>query len=121
MKTYLFNTYATMKEYNAAKWYITGDIIPKLYITAENLKEAFTKYQDIINKNYYVTVSKTAIKNRKPSYIDTKYGPLQIGFVVTGSMDFEKENYQGWSKQYIDLWLDIMETKHPDFEHEKIA
>ena len=121
MKNYTINTYVTMKEYNAVKWWIDGKIIPPLHIQAETLKEAIEKYQDIVVNNYYITITKTALKNKKPVYIDTINGPLQTGFCITGSTDFEKPNYTGWSKQYIDLWLDIMETKHPDFNNEKIA
>ena len=120
MKTYLFNTYATMKEYNNEKYWIDGGIIPKLFITAENLKEAFEKYQDITTNQYYITITKTGIKTRKPMYIDTTTGPKQTGYCITAATDIQKDNYE-WTKQYIDLWVEIIETKHPDFIKEKIA
>jgi hypothetical protein len=40
-------------------------------------------------------------------YIDTNEGTKQVGYVITGSTDIDKGDYTGFTKQFIDLWIDI--------------
>jgi len=116
MKEYIFKTCVTMKEYNRSKWWIDSDIIRDIRTPAENIKAALNEYRRIVEDKYYIGVSENAIRNKSPMYIDTKSGETkQIGFVITGSTDFEKSNYSGWSKQYIDLWVEVLEITNPDF------
>lgn len=114
---YLFKTNATMKEYNRKNWYIDRDYIRDKIIDAESFKIAFDKYIEEINKEHYDIVSKNAVKNKQPIYIDTKDGGAkQVGFCITASTIFDKGNYRGWSKQYFDLWVEMLELKDIDFE-----
>lgn len=114
MKTYIFKTVVTMKEYNRDKWWIDADIIKDTRITAYTIKDALTLYAEHAAKNY-ITITKNALKTKSAMYKDTNAGAVQIGYVITGSTDFEKDNYQGWCKQYIDLWVEVLEINVPDF------
>ena len=102
---YLFNTITTMKEYNREKWWIDSDIIKPIEIIAGTISEALNKYAEHV-KNTCIDVSKTAIKNKAGMYRDTPEGTKQIGYVMTGSMLFQNDDYT-WTKQYIDLWIQI--------------
>lgn len=105
---FLFKTTVTMKEYNCKKWWIEGDIVRELTVEADTLEEALVKYKEHVEKTAYIDISKTAMKLKQPMYIDKKSGEtVQVGYVITGSSDFDKGNYQGWSKQYVDLWVTI--------------
>lgn len=115
MSTYIFKTNATMKEYNRGKWWIDNDIIKEARIKAENITEALKLYVKHA-ANSYITITKNGLKNKSAMYIDTSAGAVQVGFVITGSTEFEKENYSGWTKQYIDLWVEVLEVTTPDFE-----
>lgn len=115
MTTYIFKTNVTMKEYNRGKWWIDNDIIKDFRVDAENLKEALKLYVNHAADSY-ITITKNALKNKSAMYIDTNAGTIQTGYVITGATDFEKENYSGWSKQYIDLWVEVLEVTTPDFE-----
>lgn len=76
MKTYIFKTSTTMKEYNARKWWIDRDLIPDIYINAENVKAALEKYRDIVNDKYYCEISRNALKTKSPMYIDKDGGAV---------------------------------------------
>lgn len=118
---YIFKTNTTMKEYNCNKWWIDRDLIRDIYIEAETLDEAIEEYRKIVN-GHYVDISRNAIKNKSPMYIDDVNGNAkQIGYVFTASTDFEKENYGGWSKQYIDLWVKIITVAETDFNIRRLA
>ena len=110
---YEFFTMATMKEHNKDKWWINSDIVPTFRTEAENLKEAIEEYRDFTARHCYVDISATAMRNKSPMYHDTENGPEQIGYVITASTEFERENYGGWSKQYIDLWVKINIATNP--------
>lgn len=113
---FLFKTTVTMKEYNCKKWWIDGDCVPELHVEAETLKEALQKYVEHVDKKACIEISKTALKEKSPMYIDRKNGEaLQVGYVITGSTDFDKGNYQGWSKQYVDLWVTIYAIDYVQF------
>ena len=106
---YTFDTTATMKPYNNKKWYICGDIVRRKTIEAKNLSEALKKYQDEVTNKDYITISDTALKRKSPMFIDTAEGAKQVGYVITGSTDFD-DNGRGWVKQYIDLWVTITQS-----------
>ena len=104
-----------MKEYNSKKWWIDGDSVPELAVEAEDLKEALGKYKEHVEQKAFIDISKTAMKEKQPMYIDTKSGdPLQIGYVITGSADFEDESSH-FKKQYVDLWITIYAVEYVQF------
>lgn len=115
MTHYLFNTVASMKEYNRSKWWIDSDIIKSIDIFADNITAALKEYQETVINDFYIDISNNAIKNKSPMYIDTKSGVKQIGFVITASCDFDRGDYTGFSKQYFDLWIEISEINDVDF------
>ena len=118
MSTFEFDTTCTMKEYNKKQWWIDSGYIRRITIEAENLKSAILKYREELKEKYYVTVSNNAIKNRNPMYIDRKNdSPLQIGYVITGQSDFQRNNGT-WTTQYIDLWISIQKISEIDFDKE---
>jgi len=45
MKKYIFETTATMKEYNNKKWWIDSGIVPRFTIAAANAREALELYR----------------------------------------------------------------------------
>ena len=106
---YTFDTTTTMKPYNNKKWWISDDIIRRKTIEAKNLSEALKKYQDKVTNEDYITISDTALKRKNPMFIDTVEGTQQVGYVITGSTDFD-DNGHGWVKQYIDLWVTITQS-----------
>lgn len=111
MKNYLMTTTTTMKPHNCRKWWIDSKIIPEIEVEAETKTEAFCKYAEIVASKHYVDISKSAIKNRRPMYIDTKSGTKQVGCVLTGACDLEDDNYN-WTRQYIDLWVNVKVFDH---------
>lgn len=114
MKTFIFKTTATMKEYNCKKWWIDSKIVRDIEVKAETVEEALKEYQRIAKEKYYVVISNRAIKNKSPMYIDTKEeGTKQVGFVITGKTEFEN-NYK-WSMQYIDLWVTVLTVIETNF------
>ncbi len=114
MKHFIFKTTATMKEYNSRKWWIDGGIITEKHIFADTIPAALEEYRQLVEDQHYVNISDHAIKHRQPMYIDTKAGePLQVGFVLTGSTEFEYSG--GWSKQYIDLWVEVLTVTETEF------
>jgi hypothetical protein len=114
MNKYMFRTTATMKEYNNRQWYITPDIIRTKYIDAENMREALEEYARSVSSKDYIDISANAIRTRKPMYIDTPEGPRQVGYVITGKIEMQREN-GSWSTQYIDLWIDVDIISPADF------
>lgn len=104
---YLFNTVTTMKEYNRGKWWIDSNIVKPIEIVAENLNAAINDFAGIVSDKYCIDISKSAIRNKSNMYIDTKSGDTkQVGYVITGSTLFD-DNRQRWTKQFIDLWINI--------------
>lgn len=114
MNTYIFKTTVTMKEYNNKKWWIDGGIITEKRIAAETIAAALKKYQAIVEKNHYVTISDNAIKSKSAMYVDMKSGETkQVGYVITGKTEFEYDrddikHYGKSSMQYVDLWISII-------------
>ena len=62
MNTYMFNTVTTMKAYNNKKWWIDGDIIRTKYIEANTVNEALKKFQEIVENDNYISISKYTLK-----------------------------------------------------------
>ena len=106
---YTFDTTTAMKPYNRDKWWICDDIIRRKTIEAKNLSEALKKYQDEVTNKDYITISDTALKRKSPMFVDVPGRSKQIGYVITGSTDFDN-NGRGWVKQYIDLWVTITQS-----------
>ena len=106
---YIFKTTATMKEYNNKKWYIDGDLISDMRITADNVENAIAIYRNRVDEKYCVSISRNAIKNKSDMFVDTPdRGVKQVGYVITGKTEFDKGDYTGYSTQYIDLWITII-------------
>ena len=114
---YSFNTSTTVKEKDRGKWWLDDDLIKTIELDASNLREALEKYREIVNDGYYVKISKNAIQKREKMFIDIKTvgGPKQIGYVITGSTYFERENGDLVNK-FIDLWVEIRVITYPSFE-----
>ena len=101
MNNYIFKTTATMKEYNNEKWWIDSGIIRDITIHAATVSEALEQYREQVKENMY---------------IDTENGnAVQIGYVITGKTEFEKDNQGGWCYQYINLWVKILTVVDTDF------
>lgn len=112
---YIFKTTATMKEYNAKKWWIDGDIVPEIRISADCLDDAISVWAEQVKGKHCISISKSAIKNKSSMYVDTVCGnPKQVGYVITGKADFEKDDCT-WVGQYIDLWVEIVSACETDF------
>lgn len=114
MKTYIFRTTTTMKEYNSKHWWIDGNIVPEKTIQAESVAAALEEYRESVEYDNCISISRNALKARRPMYVDTKGGEKQIGYVITGQAEFETENYC-WKKQYVDLWVEIAVLADADF------
>lgn len=115
MNKYIFKTTATMKPHNSKKWWIDGDIIPDKQITADSVKDALQIYREMVDERHYISISDNALKHKSPMYIDTATGggAVQVGFVITGKTEFQRDNGE-WVTQFIDLWVEILtitETK----------
>lgn len=118
MKTYIFKTVTTMKEYNNKKWWIDSDIIREIKVNADNVAAALVQYAEKVKDKFYIDISRNAIKNKSPMYIDTPSGEVkQIGYVITGKTDFQRDSGE-WIAQYIDLWVSVLTVIDTDFEEE---
>ena len=82
MKKYIFETTATMKEYNNKKWWIDSGIVPRFTIAAANVREALELYREKVAEKCYISISDNAIKCKSAMYIDTPAGDVQqVGYV----------------------------------------
>lgn len=118
MKTYLFKTNTYVKPMDSGKWWIDNDLIPDMYIKAENLNKALKEYQQKID-NHGVTISDHAIKNKTPMFIDDSAGnPVQIGYIIVGKTIFPDDKGK-WIDKYIDLWIEIQEIYNPFIKEKK--
>ena len=108
MKTYLFNTFTTMKEYNSNKYWIDSNIIPNIRIKAKNIKAALQEFKSIVDEKYCIEISNSALKNKSGMYRDNENDEtIQTGYVITAKTLFDKGNYSGHCYQYINLWIEI--------------
>ena len=92
---YRFETTATMKDYNSAKWWIDSGIVRPVEVEADDLKTAFQEWRQTVIDRDYIEISNNAIRNKSPMYKDTADGPKQTGFVITGKTEFDKGDYSG--------------------------
>jgi hypothetical protein len=110
---YQFKTTATMKVYNNKNWWIDPGIVREITVEADNIKSALDQYRETVQDQYYINISKSALKNKSPMYRDTADGDAQqCGYVITGSTDFNDDN-RVWVTQYIDLWVTIHIVSNP--------
>ena len=116
MKTYLFKTTTTMKEYNNKKWWIDKDIVRDKYINADSLDKALEEYREFVKESAYIEISNNALKNKSNMYVDTKDGKTkQVGYVITAKTEFQYEDSCKWTTQYIDLWVSILTIEDTEF------
>lgn len=112
---FIFKTQTTMKPYNCNRWWIDDDIIKEMRIDAPSVKDALEQYVKKVRDSYYIEISKNALKNKSEMFIDTKDGNTkQIGYVITAQDEFQ-DDCGRWSKQYIELWVEILNVSHPTF------
>lgn len=117
MNTYRFETTTTMKPHNNKKWWIDPDIVRPVEIRAETVREAMMIFRERVETRDYVTISKNAINNPDPMYIDDASGDrVQIGYVITGKLDFLDDDKMRYTEQYIDLWTTIQIITTPNFQ-----
>lgn len=106
---YIFKTTATMKEYNNKKWYIDGGIVSDMRINADSVENALEIYRERVEEKHCIIISKNAIKNKSEMFADLSDGSVkQVGYVITGKTEFDRDDYSGYSTQYIDLWVTIL-------------
>lgn len=106
---YIFKTTATMKEYNNKKWYIDGGIVSDMRIDVDSVENALEIYRERVEEKHGITISKNAIKNKSEMFVDlSDGGAKQVGYVITGKIEFDRGDYTGYSTQYIDLWVTIL-------------
>ena len=116
MNEYIMKTRTTMKDYNCKKWWIDHNYIRDVKVSAANPAEAIKAYAEIVNKEHFDIISKNALKNKVPMYSETPDGEdKQIGYVLTAKTLFDKGDYSGYSEQYIDLWVEILQISRPVF------
>lgn len=115
MKTYRFETTATMKEYNARKWWIDSGIIRPVEIDADDLKTALEAWRDRVQDRDYIEISNNALRTKNPMYIDRDGDAVQVGYVITGKTEFEDRDRYRTTTQYIDLWVTVKVVTTPDF------
>lgn len=105
-----------MKEYNCKRWYIDSKCIPNIKVTARNVQQALESWKCTVENQYYIEISRNALKNKSAMYRDTKSGEdIQVGYVITGKTEFQTDDYK-FSQQYIDLWVEILTIIETDFE-----
>lgn len=106
---YIFKTTATMKEYNNKKWYIDGGIVSDMRIDADSVENALEIYRERVKEKNYIDISKNAMKNKSEMFVDlSDESTKQVGYVITGKTEFDRDDYTGYSTQYIDLWVTIL-------------
>lgn len=111
MKKFMVETTVTIKDGN---YWIDSNIIKKQKIGAENIKELLEKYVEIAKKEY-IEITPTAIKNKNAMYRDIKNESVQIGYVIIGHTEIQKDDYS-WVKKTVELWVEISEIIDINFE-----
>lgn len=114
MAKYIFKTCATMKEYNHQKWWIDPNIVSEKRIEAVSVEDALKEYQKIVEDEHYIIISDNALKTKSQMYRDTKQGTKQVGYVITGKTEFDKDDGT-LSTQYFDLWVEILTITETEF------
>lgn len=116
MLNYVFRTTTTMTEYNRKKWWIDPDFIEEIRITADNIKDALRQYSNMVNDKYAIEISNNALTHKAPMYIDYNGEPRQVGYVLVASAEFRDDIKYKWSRQYINLWVNIEHVSPANFE-----
>lgn len=115
MKMYLFNTITTVKQKDNKKWSMDLDMIKDIYIKETDIKKALAEYVNRVNENSMIEISKTAIKNKTPMFVDDEdNNPIQVGYIITGRTSFDAGHE--YIDKYIDLWVEILAVDVPIFE-----
>lgn len=106
---YMLKTTVTMKEYNHKKWYIDGGIVSDMRINADSVEKALEIYRERVEEKYSIAISNNAIKNKSEMFVElSDGGTKQVGYVITGKIEFDRGDYIGYTAQYIDLWVEIL-------------
>lgn len=113
MNKYLITAKVYMKDYYGGEFWIDENIIGSVRLEAGSTTEAFALFLDKTQEIGIIDISKNALKNKRPVYIDIM-GNVQIGWCVTGSVLFENE-YSRAKKKYVDLWAEIEQVSIPEF------
>lgn len=115
MKRYLFQTTATMKDYNCEKYWVDSKLVGDKYINAENVNQALWEYKKLAERKDCVEISDNALKTKRPMYIEKVDGSCkQVGYVITARSDFYDNDYKS-STQFIDLWVNILTVVDTEF------
>lgn len=112
MKTYLITTRVYMKDFYNRDFWIDENIVRTRRIEAGSANEAFELFIEKIKELGIVDISKNALKNKRPVYIDL-VGNVQIvqsGWCVMGSVLFENGK-----RKYMDLLIEIEKLSIPEF------
>ena len=113
---YRFDTLATMKPYNREKWFICKDIVGPIIVDADDLKSALSSYREKVQDRDYIKISDTALRKKTKMFRTQCDGTQeQIGYVITGKTEFPDYEHNGWTEQYIDLWVTIYCLSLPAF------
>ena len=108
MNGFIFKASATMKEYNAEKYWIDGNIVPEYRTPETNLKKALEEWRGWVKDHTYIEISENAMRNREAMYKDGPEGdPVQIGYVITAKSEFATTEHGG---PYVNLWVEIIAT-----------
>ena len=113
---YIIKTDTCMKPYNSKKWWIMRDYIKQITVEAGSADEALEKWREEVVNDYCVEITRNGMKHKQPMYRDRKDGSAkQVGWVITGRSEFMDDEKYRWSKQYIDLWVEIITVVDTDF------
>lgn len=115
MNKYLFKTSVCMKPYNRDKWWVIDTLIPQELIQAKSLDDALKRYQKITDDKHSVVISDNALKTKEPMYIDICGETRQVGYVITASTEFFDDKSNKYSKQYIELWVEVLTIVNTKF------
>ena len=99
---YLFETTATLKDYNRYHSWAFDPFVKDKVIEADSLDSAMETFRKRIADDF-IGISDNAMRKKSPMFDADEN---QEGFVVTGSYEFF-DNGGKTHKEYIDLWICI--------------
>lgn len=115
MNKYLFQTTTTMKPYNNKKWWIDSDIVRNIILEADDINKALDQYREHANESG-IDISNNALRTKEPMYITNSDGEdVQIGYVITGKLEFQDDVNYRWSTRYVDMWITILTITDTEF------
>lgn len=79
-------------------------------VNANDLNDAIEKFAEVLDSDYDLSISRTALKKPQKMYCDTDKGAKQVGYVFKASTDVDFDHR--WVKKYADIWTEIMVTKN---------